>query len=64
VIEGTIFLDKDDDVFDVCELRTNRGSGSWSGGWGEGTAATSVKADSRQLGYGCCGSQLEQISTR
>ena len=43
VIEGTIFLDKDDDVFDVGEFRTNRGSGSWSGGRGEGTAATPVK---------------------
>src|ERR1700693_3349541 len=43
VIEGTIFLDKDDDVLDVGKFRTNRGSGRWSGGRGEGTAATSVK---------------------
>ena len=45
VIEGTIFLDKDDDVFDVSEFRANRGSRSWRGGRGEGTAATPVKTD-------------------
>jgi len=64
VIEGTIFLDKDDNVFNVGEFRANRGSGSWGGGRGEGTAATSVKTDSRQFGHSCCGSQLEQITTR
>lgn len=43
VIEGTIFLNEDDDVLDVGEFRANRGSGSWSGRRGKGTAATPVK---------------------
>jgi hypothetical protein len=48
MVEGTIFLDEDDDVFDVSQF----GANGWSRTEGSTSSAASRQKQGRQL---CCG---------
>jgi hypothetical protein len=47
MVEGTIFLDEDDDVLDVSQFRAN----GWSGAGGSTSSAASRQKHGREL---CC----------
>jgi hypothetical protein len=55
VVEGTIFLDEDDDVLDVSQF----GATGWSGTGGSASSAAARQKHGRELSCSCGGANFQ-----